>query len=70
MARSKRNHFAAPKKLKDGSVGDLRDYCESFKMVAENEEDMKFLSHLYTTIWVTGGSVIINDGSKKIEYNF
>jgi hypothetical protein len=65
-----RNYFKAPKKLADGSLGDLRSHCECFKMTAVDEKDMQFLSHLYRTIWLQGGSVTIDDGAKKQTYSF
>ncbi len=66
----KRNCFKAPKKLHDGTIGDLRTHCEQFQMVASDEENMKFLSHLYRTIFLQGGKVTINDGSSRKTYNF
>lgn len=70
MSSEKRNQFKAPKKLADGSIGDLRSHCECFKMTAVDEKDMQFLSHLYRTIFIQGGSVTIDDGLKKQKYNF
>lgn len=65
-----RNEFAAPKKLSDGSAGDLRTHCEKFKMTAADENDMLFLSHLYHAIWVDGGVVTIDTGQGKKTYKF
>lgn len=39
-------------------------------MTALNEDDMKFLAHLYRTIWIMGGSVTIDDGEVQQKYNF
>lgn len=65
-----RNQFTAPRKLSDGSRGDLRTHCEKFKMTAVDEKDMQFLAHLYRTIWIHGGTVTIDDGTVKETYNF
>lgn len=65
-----RNEFKAPKKLADGTHGDLRTHCETFKMTAIDESDMVFLAHLYRTIWIHGGTVTINDGTTKKTYKF
>ena len=65
-----RNEFSAPKKLADGSAGDLRTHCEKFKMTAVDEKDMLFLSHLYQAIWLDGGVITIDTGQGKKTYNF
>ena len=65
-----RNNFTAPRKLADGSRGDLRTHCEKYQMTAADERDMVFLSHLYRTIWLTGGTIVVNDGEKRQTYKF
>jgi hypothetical protein len=65
-----RNNFTAPKRLDDGSRGDLRTHCEKFQMTAVDERDMVFLSHLYRTIFLHGGKVIVDDGQTKQTYKF
>jgi len=65
-----RNQFTAPKRLADGSRGDLRSHCEVFKMTAVNETDMVLLSHLYRVMWLTGGKITVDDGSKQETYRF
>lgn len=67
---SKPNEFKAPRKLASGERGDVRSHCEMFKMTAANEEDMEFLAHLYRTIWLTGGTVRIDDGEEAETYHF
>jgi hypothetical protein len=58
-----RNEFRAPKQLCDGTKNpDVRNYCEMFKMTAVDENDMKFLAHLYRAIFISGGSIVIADG--------
>ena len=64
----KRNQFTAPRKLSDGSRGDLRTHCEKFKMTAVDEKDMKMLSHIYRTIFLYGGSITVDDGTVKEIY--
>ena len=66
----KGSQFKAPKVGPDGKPGDLREHCEMFQMKALNEKDMAFLSHLYVTLWVRGGTVQIDDGVKKETYRF
>lgn len=67
----RKNQFVAPKKAPDGTMGDLRRHCEFFAMRALDENDMKFLSHLYRTIYINGGKVSISsNGDESQTYNF
>lgn len=68
--KEKRNEFSAPRMTSDGRPTDVRSHCEVFKMTAVDEDDMKFLAHLYRTIWISGGSVTINDGKVEETYSF
>jgi hypothetical protein len=52
-------------------MGDLRRHCEFFAMRALDEKDMQFLSHLYRTIYISGGKVAISsNGDESQTYNF
>ena len=66
----KGSQFKAPKIGPYGKPGDLREHCERFQMKAQNEKDMVFLAHLYSVIWVHGGTVTIDDGKKRQTYRF
>jgi len=64
------NEFKAPRKRKGEPMHDVRKRCAMFKMSAIDETDQIFLAHLYRTIWIHGGTVTIDDGETKQEYNF
>lgn len=67
----RKNQFIAPKNAPDGTRGDLRRHCEFFAMRALDENDMKFLSHLYRTIRISGGKISIEtNGEEFQQYNF
>jgi len=66
-----RNKFTAPKQPgPDGRRRDLRTHCEVFKMTACDENDQRFLSHLYRCIFLEGGMVTINTPSGSEAYRF
>lgn len=66
----KKNVFKAPDRLSDGSLGDVRSHCNLFQMTVSNEEDMRFLAHLYRTIWINGGQITVVDKEQEATYYF
>ena len=69
-AKNSRNQFTAPKRLADGSRGDLRTHCEVFKMTAVDEKDMEMLAFLYGVIFLHGGRITIEYNMDRKTYIF